>query len=108
MHRIQVRRVSPLTLGKALALVFFGFGAIAAILGLLARGTGAEFTVGSFIEFSGVASRTTVILALVPFLEALYGFVTGLIIAGIYNFAADRGAAIEYYGQVKGSDGNVS
>jgi hypothetical protein len=108
VQRIRIRRVAPLTLGKALALVFFGFGAIAAVFGFLARGTGAEFTVGDFIEFRGVASRTTFVLVLVPFFEALYGFITGVIIAWLYNFAADRGAAIEYFGQVGRSDDNAT
>ena len=101
MQKIKVEKISPLSLGKALALVFFGFAVIAAILGFLARETDAEFTVGAFIQFTGAASRSTFVLLLVPFLEALYGFITGILIGWLYNFAARKGAAIEYVGRTE-------
>jgi uncharacterized membrane protein YccC len=104
VYRIKVKRISPKALGKALALVFFGLGVIASILGFLSRGTGAELTVGAFVEFSGAAARNPFVLILLPFLEALFGFIAGVVLAWLYNVAADRGAAIEYHGDIEGYD----
>lgn len=96
MKEYKLRHISPKSLAKNLALLFFCFGLIASIITVFAQLIGAEATLRGPIEFSESASRSPLLWVLNPFLIAAYGYVTGLLGAFLFNLAANKTGGLVY------------
>jgi len=92
--RIHIRRISPPSLSVVLGVIYgiVGF----AIAALSAFGALVSFGIGSPVR-DGVSSMP-VMLVVQPLISALFGVITGFIVAWIYNFVArfTKGVLIEY------------
>ncbi len=92
--RIQIRRISPPSLSIVL-------GAIYGIVGLVIAGLSVFGALGSFGIGSPVnneVSSMPMMLVFQPLISALFGVITGFIVAWIYNIVArfTKGVLIEY------------
>lgn len=87
-RHMQIKRISPKSLGKVLGLLYailgFIFGAVMSVISVATtgfEGAGMMFGVGAIV--------------FIPIVYGLGGFVGGYITAWIYNFAAKRVGGIE-------------
>ena len=97
MKKTRLRQISPKSLAKNLALLFFCFGVIASIIAALARLIGAEAILGGPVQFTEAASRSPLVWFLNPLLIAAYGYLTGLLGAWFFNLVADNTGGLVYY-----------
>ena len=94
-NKLEIKRVGPLSIGKIL-------GAIYATIGLI---FGAIFSCVSLVGAAAAAAATDVpifgfifgigAVFIMPIFYGGMGFLTGLIVAAVYNFAASRIGGIE-------------
>jgi hypothetical protein len=97
MKRTKLRHISPISLAKNLALLFFCFGVIASIVAALAWLLGPGATLGGPVRFTEEASRSPLVWFLNPLLIAAYGYLTGLLGAWFFNLVADHTGGLVYY-----------
>ena len=101
MKETRLRSISPLSLAKNLALLFFCFGVVGSILAGLFHLLGAEATLHGPVQFAPAASGSSFVLFLNPLLIAAYGYLTGLLGGWFYNLAADKTSGLVYYLEVR-------
>lgn len=95
--KLRIKRISPSSLAGTLGAIYFAIGCVASVLGLLAFGTGMNFTFTGWIKISGGGGVPLLMLLLNPFLGALAGLISGFLIAIVYNFVSQytQGVVIE-------------
>lgn len=97
MRKTTLRHISPVSLAKNLALLFFCFGVVGSIIAGTFHLLGAEAMLRGPVQFTAKASDSGLVLFLNPLLIAGYGYLTGLLGAWFYNLAADRTGGLVYY-----------
>ena len=99
----RLSRIAPEGLGGFFALLgLFGslVGLAVAFLGCVAGATSLDLSGFFTLKFSyPLTGGSVFLLALYPFANAVFGYVTGAVIAWIYNFYASRfgGISITFY-----------
>lgn len=96
--KLRIKRISPSSLAGTLGAIYFAIGCVTSVLGLLALGTGLNLTFTGWIKFSGVGGGLPLLMLVInPFLGALVGYISGFLIAIVYNFVSryTQGVVIE-------------
>jgi hypothetical protein len=95
--KIRIKYISPPALAAILAIIYFAIGTLVGIFGVLASASGHQFTMSGPITLSGSGSDMLPFAIAYPFLASIAGGIGGLVIAWVYNFAAEftKGIVIE-------------
>jgi len=97
-RQTEIKKIKPLSLGKIAAALYFIFGVVSAILILVMQKAAANIPVLA-ANLASLEQLSTGMLLLMPFWQALIGFLAGVIVAWLYNLLAGKlgGIKIELY-----------
>jgi hypothetical protein len=96
--KLRIKRISPSSLARTLSAIYFSIGCVASVLGLLGLGTGMNLSFNGWIKMSGLGGGFSLLMLLInPFLGAFVGYISGFLIALVYNFVSPytEGVVIE-------------
>ncbi len=96
MHQ-RLKRISPSSLGATCAIIYFLIGLLIGIFGVVAGLSGASVTLSGPVTFSGRGETLMAVSVAYPFLSAFIAWISGTILALIYNFTTryTKGIQIE-------------
>ena len=96
-----VRRIKPMSLGKMLAVLYAVMGLIAGVLIALVSAVGSSMASGASMPDSGpnpfamMAGMGIAAIVVIPLMYGIFGFIGGLIMAGLYNLFAGMVGGVE-------------
>lgn len=95
--KLRIKRIAPLSLALTLGAIYFVVGCFAAALGIMGTMMGGAVTATTPFGFQATGPGALPIFLLTPFLSSIGGYISGYLIAWIYNLLArfTRGLVIE-------------
>ena len=95
-----VRRIKPMSLGKMLGVLYAVIGVMIGVIIALASAVGSTMAAGASPDsgpnpFALMAGMGIAAIIVFPLLYGLFGFIGGLIMAGLYNLFAGMVGGVE-------------
>jgi hypothetical protein len=95
--KLRIKRIAPLSLALTLGSIYFIIGCFAAMLGIVGTVMGSAVTATTPFGFHATGPGALPLFLLTPFISSIGGYISGYLIAWIYNLLArfTRGLVIE-------------
>lgn len=85
----EIKKLEILSVGKIAAALYFIFGILIVILMVVLKKIAANIQI-PLANMAGLEQLTTGMLILIPFYQAIIGFIAGIVIAALYNLLAKK------------------
>lgn len=94
----ELKRIDPMSVGKIIAVVYFILFFIEGIFTAFEMASGTFSPELSILGEDLLSRMGYLIIIVAPLLGAVFGFITGFILAALYNFAASKlgGVKLEF------------
>jgi hypothetical protein len=95
-----VRRIKPMSLGKILGVLYAVIGLIIGVLIAIVSAVGSTMASGASTHsgpnpFAMMAGMGIAAIVVIPLMYGIFGFIGGLIMAGLYNLFAGMVGGVE-------------